>query len=107
MYAQYIRERTQDSIIENEEGFATFRFLSPTQCYIIDIYTKPEHRKTGAASKLADQIAEIAKERGCTELIGTVVPSTNNSTTSLKVLFAYGMHLDSASDNLIVCKKEI
>jgi GNAT superfamily N-acetyltransferase len=107
MYAKYLTERTEDSIIETSEGFATYRFLNETQCYIIDIYVLPDYRKTGAASAIADKIAEIAKERGCKELVGTVVPSTKNSTTSLKVLFGYGMHLDSATNNLIVCKKEL
>jgi len=107
LYASYLKERTSDNIVELPEGFATYRLLNTNQCYIIDIYVLPEYRKSGIASHLADTIVAMAKTQGCTELLGTVVPSTNSSTTSLKVLLAYGMSLHSADSNLIVCKKDI
>lgn len=107
LYADYILERTNDKIIETPEGFATYRFLSETQCYIIDIYVCPEFRKSGIAAALADKIAEIAKAKGCTELVGTVCPSAKGSNSSLRVLWGYGMVLDSSDKNLIVMKKDI
>ena len=38
LYAEYLREKTDDEIIETVEGFATYRFLPGYACYIIDIY---------------------------------------------------------------------
>ena len=89
------------------QGDGAYRFLNEYQCYIIDIFVQPQHRKTYVATDMADIIAETAKQNGYKELIGTVVPSTKNSTASLKVLLGYGMLLHSADKNLIVMKKEI
>jgi hypothetical protein len=107
-YAAYIRERSDDEIVENESGFATYRFINDGKsCYIIDLYVCPRDREKGEASGLADTIVGIAKQRGCSELLGSVVPSAKGSTTSLKVLLGYGMTLKSASNDFIVFSKEI
>lgn len=106
-YADYLRERTTDDIIETDEGFATYRFVNAKTVYIVDIYVRPECRKSHVAKDLADEIVRRAKEKGCNELIGTVVPSTKNSTDSVKVLIAYGMSLNSSGNDLIVFRKEI
>jgi hypothetical protein len=108
MYAKYIKERTSDHIFENDYGFATFRFLDDGKTvYIIDIFIEEKQRQSGKASLLADLIVSEAKLKGATKLIGSVVPSTKNSTTSMKVLLGYGMVLDSAADNLIIFRKDI
>lgn len=106
-YADYLRERTSDEIIETEDGFATYRFIEAGTVYIIDIYIKPESRKTRAASNIADTIVEAAKLRGCNKLIGSVAPSTKGSTTSLKVLLGYGMSLESSGNDFIIFQKAI
>lgn len=106
-YADYVRERLGDEIIENECGFATYRFIEGGFCYIVDIYIKPEFRKTYNATTLADEITKIAKFKGCHTLLGSIVPTANSSTASLKVLLGYGMTLQSSQQNLIYFKKEI
>jgi GNAT superfamily N-acetyltransferase len=107
-YADYIREHRGDGIIENEKGFATYRFLNEGKSvYIVDIYIHPDFRHDGAASIIADSIVDVAKAKGCTELLGTVVPTAKNSTASLKVLLGYGMSLQSSGNDLIVFKKDI
>lgn len=107
MYGDYVRERLGDDIVENATGFATYRYLNGYQVYIVDIYVHPDYRKTGAASALADSIVDLAKIRGCTELLGTVVPTASGSTDSLKVLLGYGMTLQGITDGLIVFRKDI
>lgn len=108
LYADYVQERTNDKVMEIPEGFATYRYLTDDKTvYIIDIYIMPEHRNNGAATKLADLIVAHAKELNCTQLIGSVVPSTKNSTDSVKVLLAYGMSLNSANNDFVVFRKEI
>lgn len=108
LYGDYILEHRKDRIVEREEGFASFRFLNEGKSvYIVDIYTRPDFRKTKIASEMADEIVEIAKKEGATELIGTVVPSARNSTDSLRVLLGYGMSLQSASNDLVVFRKDI
>lgn len=108
MYGRYIKEHRGDYIIENEKGFATYRIINNgTTVYIIDIYILPDFRHDGSASAIADQVVEAAKLQGCTELLGTVVPSAHNSNDSLKVLLAYGMTLQSSANDIIVFRKEI
>lgn len=105
-FANYIKERQGKEIIEDNYGFATYSFVKG-DVYIEDIYVNPDARSRAHASGYADKIAEIAKERGCKNMIGTVVPSTNGSTTSLKVLLAYGFQLHSSANDFIVFKKEL
>jgi len=107
LYGEYLKERSHDSIVEDEYGFATYRFVDEKTVYIIDIYVKPDHRKEGLAASYADDIAKVAKERGCTHMMGSIVPSMKGSHTSLLVLLAYGMKLDSCANDFIVMKKEI
>ncbi len=107
-YGDYIREHRGDGIVEQEEGFATYRFLNAgSSIYVIDIYVAPKYRKTKVASEIADKIVAIGKEAGAKEFLGTVVPSAKNSTVSLRVLLGYGMRLQSATNDLIVFSKEI
>ncbi|MES2347886.1 MAG: GNAT family N-acetyltransferase [Pseudomonadota bacterium] len=108
LYAQYLAERTSDEILETQEGFATYRFLNDGKTvYIVDIYTVPDVRGRGYAAGLADIIASKAKARGAVEMIGSVMPSAKGSTTSMKVLLAYGMTLQSAAANIVVFKKDL
>lgn len=75
--------------------------------YIVDIYTEPDYRQGKMATQMADEICKEAKAKGCRKLIGTVIPSTKNSTLSLKVLLGYEMTLKYASSDLIVFEKEL
>lgn len=107
MYGDYIKEKTQDLILETSTGFATYRYVDEKTVYIMDLYVLPEWRNTKVASHLADEIAEEAKKKGCSKMLGSVVPSNKNSTASVKVLIAYGMNLKSSSNDFIVFEKEI
>lgn len=108
LYADYLTERTNDQILESESGFATFRFLDNCKTvYIVDIYVVPGAREKGFAASMAEQIEKIAKEKGCADMIGTVMPSAKGSTLSLKVLLAYGMQLHSSAQDAIILRKDI
>lgn len=106
LFGEYIQERENKGIIESETGFATYKFLNDG-VYIEDIYVKPEARKSGEATRLADMICDIAKEKGMTKVFGSVSPSAIGSTASLKVLLAYGFRLDSCTNNFIWLVKEL
>lgn len=107
LYADYIKEHRNDQCIESDKGFCTYRYINDKQVYIVDIYVAPAYRNSKEASNMADLVVKEAKDKGCTQLLGTVVPSANNSTGSLKFLLGYGMSLDSSTDNLIVFKMEL
>lgn len=107
LYANYVAEHTHGEVLETPEGFATYVFPDEKTVYIKEIYTIPERRKNDVATLLADQIVEIARLRGCTRLLGSVCPSAKGSTASIKVLFARGFELDSASNDFILFRKDI
>lgn len=106
LYSEYVKERLNKEVIENENGFATYLFMDDG-VYVEDIFVRKEYRDKGIAKEMLDQISIIAKEKGCKKMIGTVVPSTEGSTHSLQAAFSYGFKLDSCRQNLIVYTKEI
>ena len=108
LYGDYIREHHGDGIVEDNYGFATYRFLNEGKTiYLVDIYVHPDFRKTLLGKEMAEKVIAIGRESGATEFLGTVVPSARNSTESLQILLKFGMQLKSASDNLIVFRKDI
>lgn len=107
LYAQYLKERTDDKIIESEQGFITYRYLNNDQVYIVDIFVLPEFRKKKWASVFANIVCARAKQNGCKTLIGSVNPSCHGADDSIKVLMAYGMSVYSSTDNLILFRKDL
>lgn len=106
LYGDYIKERLNKEIVESDVGFCTYFFVQDG-VYIEDLYVKPEYRKGHIAANLADQVAEIAKQKGYKKMYGSVQPSSQGSTASLRVLLAYGMELESAQPNAIIMSKGI
>lgn len=106
MFADYIKERGGKDCIYSDKGFATYSF-NESSCYIEEIYVTPEFRKSGEASHLTDEIAKEAQERGYNILTGSICPTANGSTESLKALLAYGFKLVSSTNNFIILSKEI
>jgi hypothetical protein len=110
LYGDYIAEHRGDGIVESESGFATYRFVQLDEgpaIYLVDIYVRPELRKSLIASDMADKVCDIGREKNCKYLMGSVAPKATKATDSLKVLLAYGMTLHSASEALVVFKKEL
>lgn len=107
LYSQYISERSNEGIIESDRGFVSFRRVDEKTMYMVDMYVVPEHRQLSNAKKMADIVADLAKSDGCTRLLSSVVPSTNNATASIKLHLAYGMSLLSSSDDLIMFGKDL
>lgn len=107
LYGMYLEEREDKQIVETDKGFATYMLLPNKECYLQDLYVKPEYRKSGYATEMADTIVEIAKENGCKTLIGSVCSSDKNATRNMKVLLAYGMQIYKTTDIMIFLKKKI
>lgn len=107
LYAQYAKEYTGRSVIETDHGFITYRYPDNNTVYIENLYVIPDFRQKSAASRMADIVIAEAKEKGCTRCLGSVVPSANNSTISMKVLLAYGFEIDSATNDFVLMRKDI
>lgn len=107
MYADYLRERTSDHIIETAFGWVSYRFIDESTCYVVDIYVVPEERRTGKATELMNLVVERARIHGCSELLGSCQPTTRHSTASLRAQLGYGMQLKSAAQDAIIVRKDI
>jgi GNAT superfamily N-acetyltransferase len=106
LYGQYIKERENFDIIENDYGFATYKIIN-SECYIRDIFVIEQYRNLNIAKKIADEVTEIAKLHNCVKLLGTVSPSAPGATVSMTCLLAYGFKLKSATNDFVVLEKEI
>lgn len=105
--ASYFKERDGFDCLFTEEAFATYK-IAGDECYIRDIWVHRDFRKGQIASKLANDIAEIAKRAGCKFLSGSVSTTAANSPTdSAKVLLAYGFLIHNAVPGGIFFRKEL
>jgi GNAT superfamily N-acetyltransferase len=111
MWLNYLKERNPElNVYECDKGFATYKYMNLGEykaVYIEDIYVAPEYRNENVASKMSSIIRDIAKQEGCKYMLGTVCPSSNGSTDSLRVLLAHGMTLLKSEDNLIWFYKDL
>ena len=106
LYSQYILERQGRETLEDDKGFATFD-INGEYCYIVDIFVIKSERRTHSATAYADRVVEMAKERGCKFLLGTVDPRAFGAEISTKVILSYGYKYREFKDNLIWFIKEI
>lgn len=106
LYGKYIKERLGREIIETEHAFITF-YQYEDGYYVENVYVDPDYRKTGIASSLVDEVAEIAINAGYKKLYVSVVPSANGSNDSMRAILAYGFKLNSSANNFILLKKEL
>lgn len=107
LYAQYIKERDDKDIVEYDNGFATYKIYDNGECYLEDIYVTPDQRKTGLAVKLTDEVVQIAKEKNCKLLVGSVCVDDKNATKNMKIFLTYGMQIYKNMGTLIFLKKDI
>lgn len=106
LFSDYHKELGIKQVIESEHGFILYSILG-NDCYIEDVYVVPEQRKSRVCWEMADKVVEEAKSKGCKLLIGTVIPTANNSTTSLKMLLSYGFKPRGQNNQAIIFTKEI
>lgn len=104
--ASYFKEVEDFDSIITEEGFAAYR-INGEECYIKHIWVDPDTRSKNIASEIADDIAAIAKRKGCKYLTGSVFTKAQNPTASAKVLLAYGFSIHSAFVDGIIFRKDL
>lgn len=106
LYGEYVKEREGKQILESEKGFMTYK-IQGQECYIADVYIRPEYRMSGVASEFANKIQKIAKNQGCKFLTGSVTPSLKGATESIIAQLKFGFKLHSSHEDFIILKKEI
>jgi ribosomal protein S18 acetylase RimI-like enzyme len=89
LWTDYLKEREGFESVETQYGFATFK-ITNGEMYIRDLFVLPDFRRLGKATELADMLTDIAYERRCTLLLGTVSLGLASTTDSVKALLFYG-----------------
>ena len=105
-YAEYVKERAGHAVLEDARGFIVY-VIGGEECYIVDAFTAPEYRRSGVASRMMSEIADIARGKGCTFLSCSVRANAKNATQSLTAILAYGFRLLSHDEKGIALVKEI
>lgn len=106
LFADYVRERERKDVYEDQDGFVTFIIEGP-ECYITDIYVRPEARKKGHGTLMVNHVAKYAASNGCTYLKGSIDPKTWGATDSMKAHLAYGFELWKVENPLIYLVKRL
>ena len=108
MWADYIKETFGKEMLQTEYGFATFYIVPETTvCYIEDIYVIPKLRETKKGAYLETEIIKWAKERKCTELLGSVNLNIATPERSIAVLISRGYKLTSATPTMLYFRKQL
>jgi ribosomal protein S18 acetylase RimI-like enzyme len=99
LYAEYLKEKSDIEYLQFEDkAFCTY--IEQVEClYLIDIYVKPEYRKSKVASKLADVVVEIARAKGKKFILGAVEKDSKAEATNQKVLESYGFRFSHYVEN--------
>lgn len=106
LYAQYLAERTNRRIIEDEFGFIVFE-VHPECVFINELFVVPEQRKKGRGLFFGKEVESIARSVGKKLIVCTVDPRAKNAGDSIKAILAMGMRLHQVKGELIYLVKEI
>jgi len=108
MYAEYLKEREGIETLQSDDGFMTYT-MTEDALYIVDVYIKPEARRTGAATALEAKAIAIAKEAGRKHLMGSVSFGVAGVDASLKMMVRSGYSFLSfnAEKQIVYFSKEI
>ena len=71
LYAEFIKERENLEFLETECGFLTFKIVG-AECFIADMYVRPERRNTGACEFLLSILFDFAKTKKCEFVSGNI-----------------------------------
>lgn len=106
MWYEYLMERHGWETMLFEHGFIVYE-INGENCFIQEIYVKPEARRNSVGTHMADQVEEIAKERGCKKIWGTVVLGTYGANEAMMAHLNWGLKLHSINGNCILTVKEL
>ena len=107
LYAQYIKERENMSLVHVEHGFATYKKIDADTYYLVDIFVEKGFRRNGIASSLSESVKQIALNDGAKRLLGSVDITSNGVTESMQAILSDGFRYSHSAGNGIFFLKEI
>lgn len=105
-YAQYIKERENKEIIENESGFLTYKIFEK-ECYLADMFIVPEKRGSSAVAYFIQELSDISIRAGCDHISANIRLNDKGATRTLRASLKLGFNLVSAENGTITICKEL
>lgn len=105
-YSEYIFEREGINTKENQYGFITYK-IQDNKCLIVDMYIDKRFRLIGNGVSMMDELVSELKNLGVETIYCTCIPSTFNSTDSLRAILSYNFILTNSENDKIIFEKRI
>lgn len=93
LYAEYVTERTNRKVIEDENGFIIYEYIPGEIVFITDFFVTKEKRRQRIGFNLVDKVVEQAVKDGKTHILGSADLNAKNVLESIATIKAYGMTL--------------
>lgn len=106
LWAQYHKERHGWETIEREGSFVAYSIQKPF-IRIEELFVSPFQRGSKISFALADEVAQIGMEHGCSQLYAHVPIGANGATKSMKAILAYGFEAVKADNNSVYFLKAL
>lgn len=105
-YKQYILERENANLYEDEYGFFTY-VVFDNVFQVNDLFILPEYRKQGNGKQYAEIIESIAYKNNCDIVCCFSCTDANNWEQSHKYILNNGYKIVNKNNTMICYKKEI
>lgn len=106
LWKEYLLEREGKLVIEDDDSLVSY-CIEGDVCLIGEVYIKKEKRHGPKARQMLEQIKTIAKDAGCTRLLGTVNPGDRNAQRNLAIQIALGFNKIGETNQLIVLAMQL
>ena len=106
LYAQYISEREDALVLENENGFLTYKIMNQ-ECLVINMFIKPALRKKGEGRFLVSELSDIARAKGCLYITANIYLNDGGATKTLISALMAGFGISAADRGTITIYKNI
>ena len=67
----------------------------------MDVFVKKEYRRQGITNEYFKKVKDIAREKGCSYLLGSVCTAANNANNSMKWMLSIGYEVSHTSGTMI------
>lgn len=108
LYGDYIKERENFEIIEDNHWFATYQMTDDgTTLYIRDCFIEKGHRGQGVVEGIDNTLIEIAKVNGCKNILTQVALFDPHKDRNMRCFLRIGYRIISANSEVIYIGKEV
>ena len=106
LYAEYLKERQEAEILENESGFIIYK-LTDGECFIIDMFIRPEIRGLGEGHSLVKNLKQIAIASGCKAITANIHLADKNANKTLLAGLHTGFKVVRADQNILLIYMDV